>query len=203
MQEIFLQPGCGEAVTPGAGKRRDKCRGEGKGENTPRFPALSPSWKANWKSERLGCRGRIAQGDLILPHLSECGGWTALDTSTMMSCSHPSSGVQRICQAGPSSSPPVPWWEQSAAHPTSPTLPALGELWAVGDRQEPRATQPSAQRLPILRQTSCVQTSPSERQRLAGRARGQRCALLPASSAEKTLESTCLLTDSCSVGLVF
>jgi len=92
LQEIFLQPGRGEAVTPGAGKCRDKCLGEGQGENAPRFLALSPSWKASWKAERLGCWHHTPQGDLILLHLSEYGGWTALDTSIMMSCSQPTSG---------------------------------------------------------------------------------------------------------------
>lgn len=31
------------ALTPGAGKYRDKCLGEGKGENAPRLLALGPS----------------------------------------------------------------------------------------------------------------------------------------------------------------
>lgn len=52
LQEIFLQPDGGEAGTPRAGKRRNKCLGEGKGDD-------APSWKASWKTERLGCRDHI------------------------------------------------------------------------------------------------------------------------------------------------
>lgn len=159
LQEIFLEPGCGEAVTPGAGKCRDKRLGEGKRENAPRLLALSPSWMARWKPERLGCRDRIPRGDVILLHPSECGGWTALDTSTMMSCSQPTSGQQWSLTHPPgrtesrsTGAHPARWapWEQSAAHPTSSTVPALGQLWVVGDRQEPWAMQPSTQTLLIL-----------------------------------------------------
>lgn len=150
--------------------------------------------------------------DVTLLHVSECGGWTAMGTSTMMSSSRLTSGQRWsvMCLSGRTESEPpgahpahcAPW-QQPAAHPMSPTLPALGDLWAVGNHQELWAMQPSAQMLPILRQMSCVQTSLSERRCSVVRAGCQSCALLPASSAEKTLESTCLLTDSCSVGLVF
>lgn len=151
-------------------------------------------------------------GDVTLLHSSECGRWTAMDTSTMMSSSQLTSGQRwsLMCLSGGTESKPAGAhpahcapWQQPAAHPMSPTLPALGDFWPVGNRQELWATQPSSQTLPILRQMSCVQTSLSERRCSVVRAGCQSCALLPASSTEKTLESTCLLTDSCSVGLVF
>lgn len=209
MQEIFLQPGCREAVTPGAGECRDKCLGEGKGENAPRFPISESQLEGKLETRETGLQGPYTTGRSH-PPAPECGGWTALDTSTMMSCSQLTSGQRWSLTRLPGRTESQSTGAHHAHHgsnqrlsPHHPPCLPWENFGLLATAKSRGAMQPSAQTLPILRQASCIQTSPSERQHSVVRARCQRYALLPASSAEKTLESTCLLTDSCSLGLVF
>lgn len=158
------------------GRKRRRC---------PKIPTSESQLEDKLES-RAWAAGTLGKPGLSAP--SWRGGWTALDTSPIMSCSQLSSEqwwslTQLPGRAEPESPSAHPMLctpqEQSAAHPTSPMLPALGEPQAVGNQQEPGAMQPSAEVL------------------WGGPGASE---LLPVSSMEKTLESTYLLTGSCSAG---